>query len=61
MLTDCQFYLKEHISVKFYLRFKVFIQENAFENVICEMRPLCLSLNVFLRPNYVNMLQYATT
>ena len=37
MLPYCQLDPKEHISVKFYLKFKTFIQENALENTVCEM------------------------
>ena len=28
---------KEHISMKYFLKFKSFIQENAFENIVDEM------------------------
>ena len=37
MMAYCQLDPKEYISIKYYLKFKVFIPENAFENVICEM------------------------
>ena len=33
---------KEYISMKYY--WKVFLQEDAFENVVCKMAPICLSL-----------------
>ena len=29
--------LGEHISMKFHLKFKSFIPENTFENVVCKM------------------------
>ena len=35
-MTYCQIDAKEHIAMT-YLKFKVFIQENAIENVDCEM------------------------
>ena len=37
MLPYCQLDPKEHISVIFYVKFKVFIQGNALKNVVCEM------------------------
>ena len=37
MLTYCQLDPKEHISMKFCLKFKYFVQENAFEHVVPEM------------------------
>ena len=37
VLPYCQLDLKEYISVKFYLKFKVFIQGNALQYVVCEM------------------------
>ena len=47
MLPDCQLDPKEYISEKCISNSKVFIQENALENVICEMaailsRPQCV-------------------
>ena len=35
VLPDCQLDPKEHISEKCYLNLKVFIQENALENIVC--------------------------
>ena len=32
--------------IKYHLKLKVFIKENAFEIVICKIGPFCLSLNV---------------
>ena len=37
---------REHIAVKFYLKFKHFQSQNAFENVTCKMAAFCLTLNV---------------
>ena len=37
VVTYCQLDHWEQISVKFNWNFKLFIQENAFEYVICEM------------------------
>ena len=37
MMTYCQLDPKENISMNYYLKFKVFIQQNAFENIIWEM------------------------
>ena len=37
MMTYCQLDHKEHISIKYHLNSKVFIQENSFENILCEM------------------------
>ena len=37
MLPYCQLDHKEYISVKFHLKLKYVIQENAFETVVCEM------------------------
>ena len=58
MLPYCQLDPKDHISVKFYL--KVFIQENALENVVCKMWSFCLGLNVLSHwtvvPNCYNFL-----
>ena len=47
ILPYCQLHPKEHISVKFSLKFKVFIKQNALENVVCEMvailsKPQCV-------------------
>ena len=33
---------------------EIFIQENAFENVICEMASICLGLSVFDESNITN-------
>ena len=37
MLTYCQLDPEEQIAVKFYQNTKLFIEKNAFENVVCEM------------------------
>ena len=37
LLTYCQLEPWEQISVKFELKCKIFVHENAFENVVCEM------------------------
>ena len=48
MMTYCQLDPKEHISMKYYLKFKIFIQENARENIVCEMAA------ILSRPQYAN-------
>ena len=40
MLPYFQLDPKEHISVTFRLKFKSFIQENALENIVCEMEAI---------------------
>ena len=50
MLLYCQLDHKEHISVEFYL--KVFTQENALENVVCEKAA------ILSRPRYVKHSNY---
>ena len=37
ILPYCQLHPKEHILVKFIENSKVFIQENALENIVCKM------------------------
>ena len=37
MLPYCRLDPKEHISVKFIYNWKVFIQGNALENIVCEI------------------------
>ena len=37
ILPNCQLDTKEHSSVKFYLKFKSFIQRNVLENAVCEI------------------------
>ena len=36
----------EQTSVNFDRKYNIFIQENAFESVVCDRRPFCLCLNV---------------
>ena len=48
MLPYCQLDPKEHVSMKFIQNSKYFIQENALENVVCEMaailyQPQCVN------------------
>ena len=46
VMVYCELDPKEHISIKFIWNLKVFIQENAFEDVICKKwEPSCLDLN----------------
>ena len=54
MAKYCQSDLREHISMKHYLKFKSFHSRNAFENVICTMavilsRPQCVKLGMISR------------
>ena len=49
MLPYCQLDAKEHTSVTFYLRFNIFIEGNALENVVCKMatilsQPQCFKI-----------------
>ena len=49
VLAYCQLNNKEHILVRYYLKFKCFILENVFENIVCEMAaslslPQCANL-----------------
>ena len=37
MLDYCQLDPKEQTSVKFYSKYKTFIYENEFENIVCEV------------------------
>ena len=37
VLPYCQLDHKKHLSMKFYLKLKIFILENALDNVMCEM------------------------
>ena len=37
VLTYCQLDPKEHISMNFIRNSNIFIQENMFENVVCQM------------------------
>ena len=46
MLACYQLDPMEHISFKSYLKIKVFIPENAFENIVCNMMANCLGLEV---------------
>ena len=46
MLEYCWLDPLEQTSVKFKSEFKIFIQENAHENVVWEMVSICLGLNV---------------
>ena len=48
MLEYCLLYTTEQISVKSESKFEIFVQENAFENVVCELaailtRPRCVN------------------
>ena len=36
----------------------IFIQENAFENVVCEMTSICLGLNVLNEKSYISASRY---
>ena len=47
IMTFCQLDHKEHISKQIYLKFKISIPENAFQNIVCERRTFCVGLNVF--------------
>ena len=40
MMTYCQLDPKEHISMKYFSKFKIFHPRNAFENIICGMAAL---------------------
>ena len=47
MLTYYQLKPKKYILVKFYKKFRSFIQENTFEDVICKL------MGILARPPYV--------
>ena len=51
MMEYCLLDPKEQISVKFNRNSNIFIQENAFENVVCEMASIFLGLDELY--NYV--------
>ena len=36
MMVCCQLHTKEYVSMKLYLKFKFFIQGNAFKGVVCK-------------------------
>ena len=42
MLVYCKLDSREHVSVKFESEFVIFIQENAFENVVCQNGSHCV-------------------
>ena len=48
MLASYQLDPTEHISIKFYLKIKFFIPENAFKNIVCSMLANCLGLEVLM-------------
>ena len=48
MQTNCQLDPKEHKSMQFYSKFKIFIKENSFENVVCKMALLQSCLGTWI-------------
>ena len=46
---------------KFNLNSNIFIQENAFENVVWEMASICLGLNVLMSVCHIPHVPYVTT
>ena len=48
MLVYCQLTLRNKLQWNFNKNLNTFIRENAFENVVCEMGPFCLGLNVLV-------------
>ena len=57
MLGFCQLHPEEQISVKFYQNTKLFIHENAPENIVCEMAAiLCIGGELIGSGDYTNLL-----
>ena len=60
MLPYYQLDTKEHISVKFYLKFKSFQSWKRVENVVGEMATICLGLDVLIIMTSVGMCDKAS-
>ena len=61
MIMYCQYDPNDYISMKYHLKFtNVFIQENAFENIVCKVQPFCVCLYVLNNDLWLMCIFYNT-